>query len=1191
MTTLVGEPGPRRARVAELIVTHDGGRRRGSGYRVGADAVLTAAHVLLDAVSVTVRFAPDLPGEWSTAATDWWVDADSDLAVLSIPPRVGEEPVEATRFGRIGSRAAVLEAQAIGFPLWKLRNDDGTVPSAGDVGAKYRDSVQVTGSVAVLSNWREGTLEVVVEPPAGSDGPATGMSPWQGMSGAALWVGDRVVGVVARHHPGDGLARLAAARLDLAVERLDADRLRVLRKILPQLPKRAASLPDVIPASSAQQALTAYREQLADIAPPKLRDRGQELTELVRFCAGTEPYRWLQAGPWAGKSALLASFARFPPRGVDVVSFFITSRFAGQSDSDAFTEALLEQLAALVGEQPHDVVRSQARPGHLKRLLRQAARRSAEAHRRLLLVVDGLDEDTSGAGGVDRPSIAALLPAVLPAEVRVLVASRPHPDLPDDVPANHPLRTVTPIQLSESGHAQSIERFAKLELGRALRGSPSQQLVLGLITASGGGLARADVEHLMGWPPYELDALFNGRFGRTLVTRDGGGSGFRSDASWPTRSGDPWHPPAKVYLFAHETLREIAEEQYGASIAGFRDRLHAWADACRTRGWPADTSVYLLRGYTRMLASTGDLPRLLALATDRARHARLLDITGGDGVALSEITTAMDLAAKRFDFGALLLLAVARDNLAERNAHIPVELPAVWLTLGHPTRATSLANGIVDPEARTKALVLMVEAAYARGGLDRKRVVAKIERHAGRVADPELRDRVIAALAAAAATAGRRKHPARLLAGIHDPQNRLAAEASCATLAGDHDRAEALIGEVDSSQRRVRLLIELMAATGGDRARRLAVAARNAVDEISQPWVRESLLAALAAAVAHAGAPGLGEDLRQAIRDPQWKMAALTGLVRASATAGDHDRTRRLLLLAEQVTENLAAVAEAYAAAGDYDHAERLIAEVTEPRARAAAQTSLTAVVTAAGEHDRGERLATAIVEIGYRTHAIALVAGAIADHDRVRARELADAAESDARQIVDHRRWVHLLAGLSSAAADLGDQVRAARLAAAADDPLSRTATQWQPDEVEEPQGEPGTHAKLAEALAANGEHDEAVRVADAITDSYWRDWAWSASAVSIARAGDHVRAERLVRKLADPAERARALARIADATPDAEVTRRLAVELLTSRMWHAILPSAGRLVGAKLAEIIDVLLEQSVDRGSVGEARVVGQ
>jgi len=112
--------------VAEIIVTLDGETgRRGSGYRVGPTAVLTAAHVIDGAVSVRVRFDADLPGEWQTEAIPCWTDPRCDLAVLAIAPREGEPPVAAARFGLISARAAVLATRAVGFPLFKLRTDDG----------------------------------------------------------------------------------------------------------------------------------------------------------------------------------------------------------------------------------------------------------------------------------------------------------------------------------------------------------------------------------------------------------------------------------------------------------------------------------------------------------------------------------------------------------------------------------------------------------------------------------------------------------------------------------------------------------------------------------------------------------------------------------------------------------------------------------------------------------------------------------------------------------------------------------------------------------------------------------------------------------------------------------------------------------------------------------------------------------
>ncbi|MCA1696087.1 MAG: serine protease, partial [Actinobacteria bacterium] len=136
-----------RPRVAELIVTYADGRRRGSGYRVTAEAVLTAAHVVEGALSVQVRFEPDLPGEWCTTAVSWWAEPEVDVAVVSIPSRPGEQPVSPARFGRIGDRAAVLAVQAVGFPRWKMRTDDGTISAAGDGRARYRDAHHAVGSV------------------------------------------------------------------------------------------------------------------------------------------------------------------------------------------------------------------------------------------------------------------------------------------------------------------------------------------------------------------------------------------------------------------------------------------------------------------------------------------------------------------------------------------------------------------------------------------------------------------------------------------------------------------------------------------------------------------------------------------------------------------------------------------------------------------------------------------------------------------------------------------------------------------------------------------------------------------------------------------------------------------------------------------------------------------------------------
>ncbi|MFE4690861.1 tetratricopeptide repeat-containing serine protease family protein [Streptomyces sp. NPDC056749] len=211
-------------RIAEVIVTTTaGGRRRGSGYRVGDTAVLTALHVVAGASGVQVRFDADRPGQWSAPAAVAWSDDGTDVAVLTFVPPEGTAAVGPTLFGRIGDdRHAVVTVHAAGFPLWKRRR--------GEDGRQFRELHQADGTVAALSNLRTGTLEITVQAAAADPDPE--VSPWSGMSGAAVWSGVRIVGVVAEHHRWEGAARLTAARIDHVLARSAAPRRAELARLL-----------------------------------------------------------------------------------------------------------------------------------------------------------------------------------------------------------------------------------------------------------------------------------------------------------------------------------------------------------------------------------------------------------------------------------------------------------------------------------------------------------------------------------------------------------------------------------------------------------------------------------------------------------------------------------------------------------------------------------------------------------------------------------------------------------------------------------------------------------------------------------------------------------------------------------------------------------------------------------------------
>jgi hypothetical protein len=334
-----------RSRVAELIVDRGlPGARRGSGYLVSSAAVLTAAHVVRDASTVVVRFNAERVDEWTSDATVAFADPASDLGAvtLAIP---AADPVAQIEFGAFGERAAVLPYWAVGFPRFKLRTQQPA--EDGRPLARYRDAAHLNGRIASLANWRQGTLEMVTDPPERDPDP--GHSPWEGMSGAAVWCAGRIVGVVSEHHRSDGLNRLAATPFPTARRQLGMERWAKLAAVI-GLPAAAARLVDITPPSLADVIVEGYLAQVEDIAPNQLVGREAELDMLTRFCAGDEPYQWWQAGPWFGKTALTSWLVLHPPAGVRVVSFFITGRLAGQSDHTAYTRALVEQLAAITGD-------------------------------------------------------------------------------------------------------------------------------------------------------------------------------------------------------------------------------------------------------------------------------------------------------------------------------------------------------------------------------------------------------------------------------------------------------------------------------------------------------------------------------------------------------------------------------------------------------------------------------------------------------------------------------------------------------------------------------------------------------------------------------------------------------------------------------------------------------------------------
>lgn len=851
-----------------------------------------------------------------------------------------------------------------------------------------------------------------------------------------------------------------------------------------------------------------YIDQVRDIAPGggapgALKDRGAELEELAAFCAGDQEYLWWKAQPWAGKSALLSTFVLNPPPSVEVVSFFVTMRVAAQSDSVAFTDMLIDQLAAILGE-PAPGPLSPGRADALRRalLLQTSGKLHAEG-RRLVLVVDGIDEDRSVRPRSGLASVASLLPKSCGDGLRVVVSSRPDPPLPADVAADHPLRRGIRIRsLTMSSHAGEVARHAGRELYDLLHDDGLGRQVLALITACGGGLTLAELEELTGEPPFRLEGLLGGVFGRTVAGRE----------------------PGRRYVFTHETLRSTAVRSFGATLAAYRERLHRWADDYRDRSWPPETPRYLLLDYPALLAELSDVGRLVDLALDHARHDRMLLRTGGDAAAFAELHACQNILLTRrelteADLGCLLRLSHHCDELETRNRNIPVRLPAVWATLGYADRAEALAYSIADRYERTAALVALSEALATAGE------TVRVERIIRDIIDPYEGSRALLGVATVAgragdteramAAAGSARELITTIDSSYEREMALTGLVEVLTITGAVGQAEAIARSLTDAHHRARALTAVAKANDTDGALRI-------INDITLTDQRASALIDLADLAEPGRVDGLVDIAEQAaacVDDPYRRALLLAGLARVSAKAGKRRRALRLLAVAEQTgrplviaferTLVLTRLAEAMTAAGEDEWADRLVRDITDPYEQVTALSQL--VSTSAASLHRAERVALGIADAGLRAQAMTdLAAAAAAAGHHKHSADLALTAEQIARAITD-------TSGQAGAQADL-----AIALAVAAEVEWAEETARGIDDRDERERALAG----VAEAVAAAGDVPQAQRIIDLITDPDWQAGALAGLAEAQGAIGDVDGAERIAREIDDPEWRAQALA-----------------------------------------------------------------
>lgn len=440
-------------------------------------------------------------------------------------------------------------------------------------------------------------------------------------------------------------------------------------------------------AASPGRLLRGASQALLDVQPVDFVGREEELDSLERFVtapSGSPAYLWWQAGPWAGKTALLSWFtARRRPAGVDVAHYVIAGRL-GTDRRDGFVRTVGAQLAAAADGRRRPAI--DLKQPNLGPLYEAAARESAERHRRLVLIVDGLDEDADA--GPDETGIAGLLPKDPPCGMRVIVAGRPHPRMPRKLAADHPLRDPAIVRLLADSPAARIIRDAALtELRTLLEDTGLGQHLLGLLVAARGALTGADLAELTDLMPHDVRDRLSGVTGRSLAPT-------RTDLlPLHVRTEAEAEAGRQTFVLAHQELHATAHEALGRRLLAARaTELHHWAHQYSDEGWPHDTPNYLLTGYTRLLHEQGETERLTALALDPRRQLCLIQRAGPD-VALLHLDLAAPSRTNQVPpLSTAATIAASREMLLPHVQPLPTAVAQTIARLGDAPRARALTS-------------------------------------------------------------------------------------------------------------------------------------------------------------------------------------------------------------------------------------------------------------------------------------------------------------------------------------------------------------------------------------------------------------------------------------------------------------------------------------------------------------------
>ncbi|WP_306317706.1 MULTISPECIES: serine protease [unclassified Streptomyces] len=191
---------PRIDQVVEVL----SGGAYGTGYRISKRLVVTARHVVPEGSAITVRSHTGDVTTDLTAEVAWRAEAaEVDIVLLRLSGAVPRTVLAPVAFGDLTlAPTTQVDFEAIGFPAHKAVRllDDVTL----------RDTDHVLGTIPAGANAKAGVLDLLHPGRVHTMGDA-----WKGMSGAAVFARDHLVGVVTEAERAD--VPLRALPVTLAV--------------------------------------------------------------------------------------------------------------------------------------------------------------------------------------------------------------------------------------------------------------------------------------------------------------------------------------------------------------------------------------------------------------------------------------------------------------------------------------------------------------------------------------------------------------------------------------------------------------------------------------------------------------------------------------------------------------------------------------------------------------------------------------------------------------------------------------------------------------------------------------------------------------------------------------------------------------------------------------------------------------